>query len=73
MDKVLQPVTITSESCHEEAIDPLVEYQQWYMRMKQLVREADYAKANGELQKVQVLQIEISIMTKDYSEKRVLR
>jgi hypothetical protein len=73
MEKVLPPATVNSASCHKEEFDPTYGYQQWYMRITQLVSEAEQAKEKGQRNKAQDLFIEVSRMTKDYCDKRVLR
>jgi hypothetical protein len=73
MNEVLRPVAVDSESSHQEAIDPVTEYQQWYMKMKLLVRESQSAKEKGELKKAQDLFREVTLMTREYCDKRIAR
>ncbi len=71
MDEDLRSFTIATEPYNKGAIDSLSEYQRWYMRMKQLIREAEYAKVNGQLKKAQDLFSEVRKITKEFCDKRV--
>ncbi len=73
IEEVLRPVTDALESYRPKPVDPVIEYQRYYMRMKQLVREAEYAKETGQWKKSQDLLFEVCRMTNDYCNKRVSR
>ncbi len=51
-------VAITSESGYGKMSDPVMAYEQWWTSIKQLLREANYAKERGHWQKAQALMFE---------------
>jgi hypothetical protein len=71
MDQALYPMSVESETFPQEQMDSVTEYQQWYMRMKMLVRESQSAKENGEWKKAQDLLHEVSVMTREYCDRRI--
>jgi hypothetical protein len=69
MDKILHPITITSESVYPESSDSVSKRQWWHMRIKQLLLEAETAKSRGQWKKAQALLFEVSKITRNYYDK----
>jgi hypothetical protein len=60
MADVLEPVSIPGEP-----LDRISEHQLWHMKIKQLLREAEYAKEKGQWGKAQRLLFEVTQISRN--------
>jgi hypothetical protein len=66
MGEVFLPLTFASKSGYRNTDDPAMEYPQWWLRIKQLLCESNYAKEKGQWKKAQDLLFEAGQIARDH-------